>query len=392
MIANRKLFWVVGCVILFIMAFLGGYIWKKNVYVDIEETDMPYNNPNLSSYTIIELDSEKIQIASPQAVNGDLVLKLKCNDNVFLNECSPIFIKGYSLDKKKMFEFQYALEYERNQIILPKKKPFVDNFIIRIGYFKYADLVQNENYFYCVSYKIEKDSVGKFVVQRYRDDDPKRMYREIRLKTIVEVETEPIHTYVYQYDIDSFFNGFKDKNNQLLNSRKTVIFLNNKSRYEGSIKNGYFEGDGATFYDNILKKEYKDVTFVHGNIERDSSINNNIFIKIVERPLLSYSYPSDGCYRTDDYFVDGINIKRVHYICRKKESYPRNSHEISDDVLNGEKNDNNFYRLIITFDKQGNKTGHKWENVESGNALFEKEYGLLLNSPAVKLQTQEFRR
>ena len=90
MIANRKLFWVVGCVILFIMAFLGGYIWKKNVYVDIEETDMPYNNPNLSSYTIIELDSEKIQIASPQAVNGDLVLKLKCNENL-TKWCLTIF-------------------------------------------------------------------------------------------------------------------------------------------------------------------------------------------------------------------------------------------------------------------------------------------------------------
>lgn len=382
---NKKLFWIVGCVILFIIAFIGGCICKKNVYINIEETDMPYNNPNLSSYTIIELDSAIIQIASPQFVNGDLVLKIKCNDSHFLNECSPIFIKGFDKD------LQYTLEYERNKIILAKEKFVADNYIIRIGYFKYGDLVQNENYFYCVSYKIEKDSTGKFVMQRYRNDDPKREYGRIELKRIVEIERV---VYQYEYDIDSSFKGFKDKNNRLLNSEKAVILLNNKSRYEGSIKNGYFEDEGgkATFYDNILKKEYKDVTFVHGNIERDSSINNNIFIKIVERPLLSYSYPSDGCYRTDDYFVDGINIKRIHYICRKKESYPRNSHEVSDDVLNGEKNDNNFYRLIITFDKQGNKTGHKWENVDNDNALFEKEYGLLLNAPAVKLQTQEFRR
>ena len=51
---NKKLFWIVGCVILFIIAFIGGCICKKNVYINIEETDMPYNNPNLSSYTIIE--------------------------------------------------------------------------------------------------------------------------------------------------------------------------------------------------------------------------------------------------------------------------------------------------------------------------------------------------
>ena len=336
-ISGKKRY-VKTCVVFFIFMILAAIIYKKQVYQVVEQTDIPYK-ADFNSYTIANIDSTKMEILPSLSGNGDVKIRIECHDRFFLKGCSPIIVDVTTMvnGKNEAFaEYQYEMKYERNKIVLRKKELPTTDYIVNIGYYRYEEIADKQPVFHCVSHKVTKGAYGEFKMEDYLEYAPKKENGEMTVTNIVQ---QSVKCYVYRYDIDIYFNGFKDNERELLNENRAIILLKNGSRYEGPIKDGYFEGTG-TFRDSLLGKEYKGQKFIKGNIERDSVVNSRTFIKIKERPLLSTAYPIGSCFRTDYKFTDSVNVKRTNYIYKGQESGKA--------VV---------YRQVLTFDKYGNVTG-----------------------------------
>lgn len=345
-INNYKKWALIIGLCLFILAILIGYISKKSRYLIVNSTDAPYET-GVNSYYIYDIDTTKLHFQCPYYKNGNLKIKIKCNDFSFLEGCSPIIIKmnAQKGNGKKYKEIQYELKYKNNLILIPGKELEATEYILRIGYYKYEEIFNGNYDFHSIAYKLVKDN-DLYTVKDYPDDNPKVMNGKKIIHSITEKNVVVLN-YIYQYDIDSFFRGFRDNNGHLIDNDYVIIELKNGSRYEGGIRNGFFEGKG-TFKDNLLHKVYEDRTFIKGNMVSNTEVDNRTYIKTIERPLLSEEYPKNGCYKTEDVFIDSIHVQRTDYL------YGRN--ELNEIV---------YRKHIITFDKDG--------NVKSDNIIAIKE-------------------
>lgn len=331
-----------GCCLLF-FAVIMGYMCKKRTYFSVYQTEIPYNT-DFETYAIDNIDSAQITIFPPHYINNDIEIRVKCNDKDFLEGCSPLIVGMNDASKILTFftEYQYGLRYERNKVTLPKVKlPNVD-FILSIGYYRYAEIAAGKPSFHCVSYKIAKGIDEKRNITRFWDYAPREVNGKNNITTVFAHTS--IRCYRYQYNIDSYFNGFKDEHNQLINEKDVVIVLLNGSKYSGFVKNGFFEGKG-TYHDNLIQKVYENCMFTKGNVERDSLLDAHTFIRITERPLLSEDYPIGGCYKTENTFADSVNVKRINYIYRRDE----------------QKNPA-YYRQVIIFSLKGDVIEQKFLN------------------------------
>lgn len=339
---NKK--WIFGiCVILCLCASVsGGYIFKRLSYVEVKETELPFKFLRGSSYSIYNVDLSDIIIDQPMLSGHHVVLKIKCVDDSFNLRNTPVILQLFTNSNRMMAEKQYQLTHKRNKIVLDAQTLPQDSFLMRVGYFTYSEFYRNDYRFKCTSFSFRKIN-DEYQITRYTIDDPQVVNGRLIVKQIVK--EIPVSNYVYQYDIDFDFNGFKDNKNNLISDKKVNITLKNGSRYSGSIKNGYFEGDGE-FHDVILRRTLKG-SFKHGVIETEDSIDNHTFKLTIDRPMLSKSYPIGGSYKTEYIFIDSLNRERIDYIY---------SESITKGII--------LYQQVFTFDANGNMTKREWKGFD----------------------------
>lgn len=301
---QRRIYIII--IIIFTLGVAAGYFIRQNKYHTLFPNDYKFNRQS-SSYTIMETDSNFIKIHQPQTTRNGIELKIDVLETDFIPNISPLVV---FIDKqeKRDREYFYDLNFIRNKILIRNSDINKENSILRIGYYKYEDIYSSKKcHFYCRSYEIQKKQEKIFWIARYTKDDPIRKDGQIILHTVVEVE---MPSYVYGYDIDETFNGFKDNNNTPL-SGYNFLKLKNGSSYSGNLSKGYFEGEGI-FVDSLLKKTYTG-NFTQGTLKRDSIINGSRVVKITEYPLLSIKYPVDHKYREELYQTNSVTIKRASY-------------------------------------------------------------------------------
>lgn len=311
MIKTKNKLFVIIAICAFILILASCLYNKMTKFETIEQTDISFELQS-NNYYLYKIDSTKINIGLPEFSKNNLEIRISCLDSDFLNRITPIIVKGLRTSSKEQLfnEMQYNLIYKNNLIKIPINKIDDSEFKIRVGYYIYNEIYDGKFNFYNVTFIIKKNNKGEYYATKYTKDDP--TYTKDRKNISSVIEIKEIFVYVYQYDIDSFFTGFKDNNNNLLNDEGLVIRLKNGSKYEGSVKNGLFEGKG-TFKDNIINKEYKDCIFKKGIIETKDTTSNGSTMVTTERPLLSDKYPVDGCFKTIEEFKDSILIKQTDF-------------------------------------------------------------------------------
>lgn len=288
------------------IGIVAGHFIRKNRYHTLSPNDYKFNRES-PSYTILETDSSFIKIHRPQFTRHEIEIKVDVLNPDFIHVASPLIV---TMDRygKGPLELSYILHFTRNKILIKNSDVNKEHSILRIGYYKYEDIYSSKKHqFYCRSYQIQKKQDKILQIARYTEDDPIRKEGQVILHSMYEV-VKP--SYIYAYDLDETFNGFKDNNNTLL-SGYNFIKLKNGSSYEGNLNNGYFEGKG-TFVDSLLNKIYTG-NFTKGTLKRDSIINSSQEVKITEYPLLSTKYPADHKYREDLYQTAGVTVKSILY-------------------------------------------------------------------------------
>ena len=339
---NRKHIIGISCVLCLCASVFCGYLCKQLRYVEATETKQSFSLLKDSSYSIFNVDSSKIIISPPKISGNHVILKIRCIDDSFNIKNTSVILQLFANTQKRFAEKQYQLSHKRNKIVLDKQTLPQDSFLMRIGYYTYSEIFRNDSRFKCISFSFRKEN-GKYQIIRYTDDDPELKNGRLVVKRIIL--KAPVYNYVYQYDIDFDFNGFKDNENQLITYNNVVITLKNGSCYTGSIKNGYFDGSGE-FQDAILRRTLKG-TFKHGVIETKDSIDEHTFKLTIDQPMLSKHYPLGSRYTTEYFFNDSLNRKRVDYIY---------SESRSKGII--------LYRQVFTFDANGNMTTREWEGFD----------------------------
>lgn len=340
---NNK--WIIGiCAALCLCtSVFFGYFFKRLSYIEVKETEFPFKSLKDCFYFIYNVDPSDVIISPPILSGNHIALKIKCVDDSFNIRNTPVILQLFTDSNHMLAEKQYQLSYKRNKIVLNAQTLPQDSFLIRIGYFTYSEFYRKDYRFKCISFSFRKRN-DKYQITRYAIDEPQVVNGRFIVKQIVRKEIT-VHNYVYQYDMDFDFNGFKDSKNNLISNEKVNITLKNGSRYSGFIKNGYFEGEGE-FHDVILRRTLKGY-FKHGVIETEDSIDNRTFKLTVDRPMLSKSYPIGGCYKTEYYFIDSLNRKRIDYI------YAESS---TKGII--------LYQQVFTFDVKSNMTKREWKGFD----------------------------
>lgn len=339
---NKK--WIIGiCTVLCLcISVFFGYFFKRLSYVEVKETESPFNLLKDNSYLIYNVDPSDMVVSPPILNRSLIVLKIKSTDDSFNIRNTPVILQLFTDSNRMLTEKQYQLSHKRNKIVLNAQTLPQDSFLMRIGYFTYSEFYQKDYRFKCISFLFKKRN-DKYQITRYTVDDPQVVNGRLVVKQIVKEML--VHNYVYQYDMDFDFNGFKDSKNNLISNEKVNITLKNGSRYSGFMKNGYFEGEGE-FHDVILRRTLKGC-FKQGVIETEDSIDNHIFKLTIDRPMLSKSYPIGSRYRTEYFFIDSLNRKRIDYIY---------SESRSKGII--------LYQQVFIFDANGNMTKREWKGFD----------------------------
>ena len=334
------------------------------VYTDALPADYGFHLPQSSYYDIVHVDTTAVRISSPTEYKGGISFKVKCLDSDFTLEASPLILKIRPSSKVEYPEYQYSLEHQNNRITLSEDKLPECDFLLRIGYYKYAEISRQQFFFHSVSYQFKKVGSEHWEITRYTADDPQTInYNRIKLTMesnqlrqpdevngrqttyITRIRSLALTRYVYQYDIDSGFDGFTDSKNHLLSGKDIAITLHNGSTYSGSLENGYFEGYGI-FKDAILRREFSG-NFIHGVLRKDTVLDPHTLVKSEVHPLLSFHYPIDGCYKIENVFVDSVNVKTIQHICSETQSLG---------IF--------LFKQILRFDSKGNMTEREWQGFE----------------------------
>lgn len=320
-----------------------GYLCKQGTYVDIVESKFPFHLHQDSIYYIYPIDSSAITIKVSAMAGGSIQIKLDCN-NSFAIQNYPIEVQAVSKARKMLFSKQYKLNYKKSRIILDATAFSHDESILQIGYFNRDEVASGNYFFHCASFEVGKCMDGSRKISRYTGLDQQEKDGKFIINSVIK---ERFHyVYVYKYDIDFDFKGFKDSGNKLISAENVKIELNNGSVYVGAVKDGYFEGYGR-FSDVILRRVLEG-NFTHGVIQKDTVVSKHEFVRVIDWPMLSKSYPVNGCYRTEYLFIDSLNRKRTDF--KYSESRSRG-------II--------LYQEVYSFDVRGNMTTREWKGFDA---------------------------
>lgn len=318
-------------------AFLFAYYYSNKDQTMMEETYTPFEMPE--RYKDMNVNEGAINLDTTE-ISTIYDIDVSVSDSKLLSQITPLVvlvIESRGGKSVMSFDKKYDLKVGSNRMQLDISS-FCDTFMIQIGYFLYEELYSDKpKRFFCKKYNIVKGENKKSMIE-----DPEMYNTILRYDTIPQIRRDTFFhkIYVYEYDMDAYFKGFKDANDSLLNGYNNIK-LNNRSTYQGYMKKGLFEGKGTFCDSSFLYKEYKGF-FKEGRIVSFDTISANQFKRIVDIPLLSKSYPIGSVYKTEALFVNNINIERVFHVYE----------------ANGK-----GYREILRFDKNGNMKERVWEGM-----------------------------